>query len=53
MSSSEKEAVQDLEDELIREAEQGEIGEDIFSDMASAFDDNEEKGPPACEKLAK
>ena len=51
-ASTEEEAAQDLENELARRAEQGEVGEDIFSEMASAFDDNEEKGLPVSEKLA-
>ena len=42
-----KKAVQDLENELVQEAEQEtEIKEGIFTEMAPSFDDNEEKGPP-------
>lgn len=52
-ASTEEKAVQDLEDELVHGAEQEtEIEEDIFTEMASSFDDSEEKGPPVSDKLA-
>ena len=52
-ASTEEKAVQDLENELVHGAEQEtEIEEDVFTEMASSFDDNEEKGSPVSDKLA-
>ena len=48
-----KKAVQDIENELVHRAEQEtETEEDICTEMAPSFDDNEEKGPPVSDKLA-